>query len=371
MPSKLRFTDPARSSFFATLRQRVDAHFRDQQLSKHANGAMWAKLSFFLLVFLILYGLIISNQFGPWTMLVLAIGLGMSCSFIGFNVCHDALHGSLSENARLNKAIGLFFNLLGANPYVWGISHNIVHHTYTNIPGHDEDLEIAPGLVRVTDEEAASFHHQFQHFYAFGLYGLASLSWVFRKDYVKFFQPKIGQTATRQHPRIEYFNLFFFKGLYYVLFIGVPLLVLSITWWQFLIGFLAMHLAEGLVLGLVFQLAHVVEETHLVEPNAEGNIEEAWAIHQLRTTANFSPTNPLADFLCGGLNRQIEHHLFPRICHIHYPALSQIVKQTALEYGIPYVENPSFAAALQSHYRVLRKYGKEAYARQQAAAVLA
>jgi linoleoyl-CoA desaturase len=370
MTSKLRFTDPSRSPFFATLRQRVDAYFRENQLSKHANRAMWAKLSFFLLLFLVLYGLIISNQFGPWTMLLLAIGLGTSCSFIGFNVCHDALHGSLSRNARVNHAIGLLFNVLGANPYVWGISHNVVHHTYTNIPGHDEDLEIAPGLVRVTDEEEVNSFHRYQHYYAFALYGLASLSWVFRKDYVKFFQSKIGETCTKNHPSIEYFNLFFFKGLYYILFIVLPLAVLSITWWQFLIGFVVMHLAEGLVLGLVFQLAHLVEETHLPEPNADGNIEEAWAVHQMRTTANFAPTNPMADFLCGGLNRQIEHHLFPRICHIHYPALSKIVKATAQEYGIPYVEKPSFGAALQSHYRVLRKYGKEEYARQQQQAVL-
>lgn len=333
---------------------------------------MWAKLSFFLLLFVVLYALIISNQFGPWTMLLLAMGLGMSCSFIGFNVCHDALHGSLSKNPRINKAIGLVFNVVGANPYVWGIAHNVVHHTYTNIPGHDEDLEIAPGLVRVTDEEKISPVHRFQHYYAFALYGLASLSWVFRKDYVKFFQSKIGEVETKSHPRIEYFNLFFFKALYYGLFIVIPLMVLSITWWQFLIGFVVMHLAEGLVLGLVFQLAHLVEDTNLAEPNAEGNIEEAWAVHQMRTTANFAPTNPMADFLCGGLNRQIEHHLFPRICHIHYPALSKIVRATAQEYNIPYVENPTFWAALQSHYRVLRKYGKEDYARsRQETAVMA
>lgn len=333
---------------------------------------MWAKLGFFLLLFAVLYGLIISNQFGPWTMLLLAIGLGMSCSFIGFNVCHDAMHGSLSKNPRVNKAIGLIFNVLGANPYVWGIAHNVVHHTYTNIPGHDEDLEIAPGLVRVTDEDKVNAVHRFQHYYAFALYGLASLSWVFRKDYVKFFQSKIGEVETKDHPRIEYFNLFFFKALYYALFIVLPLAVLSITWWQFLIGFIIMHVAEGLVLGLVFQLAHLVEDTHQAEPNADGNIEEAWAIHQMRTTANFAPTNPMADFFCGGLNREIEHHLFPRICHIHYPALSKIVRATAQEYNIPYVENPTFWAALQSHYRVLRKYGKEDYARQkQQTAVLA
>ncbi len=331
---------------------------------------MWAKTAFFLSTFALLYGLIISDYFNPWVMLVLAIGLGMTNAFIGFNVCHDAIHGSFTDNARVNRALGQIFIVLGASPYVWSISHNVVHHTYTNIAGHDEDLEVAPGLVRVDEDEPVKAIHRFQHIYAFALYGLASLSWVLRKDYVKFFQAEIGKTSTRNHPRREYFNLFFYKALYYVLFIAVPLVVLSVTWWQFLIGFLVMHVAEGVVLGLVFQLAHLVEDTQLLAPNAEGNIEEAWAIHQMQTTANFSSNSPLAAFLCGGLNRQVEHHLFPKICHIHYPAISKIVKATAHEYGVPYVENRTFLTALQSHYRLLRRFGKEAYQQQRAEAAL-
>ncbi|HTE33077.1 MAG TPA: fatty acid desaturase, partial [Chryseolinea sp.] len=113
------------------------------------------------------------------------------------------------------------------------------------------------------------------------------------------------------HPKVEYFNLFFYKAIYYFLFIVLPLLVMGLTWWQFIIGFVAMHFAEGLVLGLVFQLAHVVEDTEI--RYAENNsIEDSWAVHQLKTTANFAPTNKLANFLCGGLNLQVEHHLFPK-----------------------------------------------------------
>jgi linoleoyl-CoA desaturase len=366
MSHQLRFIDSQRSPFFAVTRQRVEAYFKENNLSRHANATMWAKTAFFLALFILLYGLIISDVFNAWTMLGLAMALGITCACIGFNVCHDAVHGSFTGSQRVNRAIGLIFNLLGANPYVWSITHNVVHHTYTNIPGHDEDIEIAPGLVRVTDDEPVNRIQQYQHVYAFALYGLASLSWVFRKDYVKFFRQEIGRTCNRNHPRKEYFNLFFFKALYYSLFILIPLLTLSITWWQFVIGFVAMHFAEGLTLGLVFQLAHLVEGTHLPEPNADGNIDEAWAIHQMQTTANFSTESRFAEFFCGGLNRQIEHHLFPKVCHIHYPAISKIVKATALEYGVPYHENPTFFGALQSHYRLLRKFGKEDYQRQRA-----
>ncbi|MDQ3535897.1 MAG: acyl-CoA desaturase [Bacteroidota bacterium] len=356
---KLKFIDKEKSLFFATVRKRVDSYFKENNISKYANSHMIFKTIFFLGGMVFIYALIISNQFGAWTMLFLAILLGMFSAFNGFNVCHDAIHGSYSKNKNVNLGLGLVFNLLGANAYVWSITHNLVHHTYTNIPGHDEDIEVAPGLVRLSPEEEYKSIMKYQKYYAFLLYGLASLSWVLRKDYVKFFQPKIGHYDNTKHPKIEYFNLFFFKIVNYTVFIIIPLLVLDITWWQFLIGFICYHLAQGLVLGLVFQLAHVVEETDFPSPNEEGNIEEAWAIHQMRTTANFSRDSRMANFLCGGLNFQVEHHLFPNICHVHYKDISPIVKKTAYEFNLPYNDNPSFMDALKSHYHMLDKFGKK------------
>jgi linoleoyl-CoA desaturase len=361
MSSKLRFIDSTQSAFFATVRQRADAYFTANNLSKNADAAMWFKVAFFLGGAVFIYSLIISNQFSAWQMLGLAALMGMFLAFNGFNVCHDAIHGSLSDKAWVNKVFGLVFNVIGANAYVWSITHNVVHHTYTNIPGHDEDIEVAPGLVRLSPEEELKPIQQYQHFYAFLLYGLASLSWVFRKDYVKFFKDTIGFYDNSKRPKGELFNLFFFKGVYYILFIVLPLVLLNVTWWQFIIGFVVMHLAEGLVLGLVFQLAHVVEGTDFPSPNEEGNMEEAWAVHQMRTTANFAVDNPIVNFFCGGLNMQIEHHLFAKTCHTHYKALAPIVKQTAHEFGLPYIENKTFTSALVSHYRMLRKFGKEDY----------
>jgi linoleoyl-CoA desaturase len=360
MTKKIKFINTSKSAFYTTLRKRVDIHFETQKLSVHANLAMWFKAVFFLGSFIILYSLIFFAGFAPLVMLGLSVLLGIFGAFVGFNICHDAIHNSFSKKPFINKSFGFLFSLIGASAYVWSICHNIVHHTYTNIAGHDEDIDVAPGLIRFSETEPANKIHRYQHLYAFGLYSLAMLSWVFRKDYKKFFQTKIGCQATN-HPKIEYFNLFFFKFLYYFLFIVLPLIVLDITWWQFIIGFLAMQLAQGLVLGLVFQLAHVVEGTTFPQPNYDGNIEEAWAIHQMMTTANFSTNSKFAGFLCGGLNRQIEHHLFPKICHIHYPSIGKIIKDTALEFNLPYIENPTFLSALSSHYRMLKKLGKEAY----------
>lgn len=340
---------------------------KEKGISRNANPAMWRKIAFYLTVFAGLYALILSNQFGPWTMFGMTLLLGVFSALVGFNVCHDAIHGSLSPNSKVNKVFSFVFNLVGASPYVWNLTHNVVHHTYTNIPGHDEDIEVAPGLIRVAPGEKVNKLQRFQHVYAFGLYSLSSLSWVLRKDYIKFFQKQIGAQDTTNHPKAEYYKLFAYKALYYVLFIVLPLVVLDITWWQFIIGFLGLHLAEGLVMGLVFQLAHVVEGTEFPEPNEQGNMEEAWADHQMRTTANFAMKNKLAGFLLGGLNQQIEHHLFPKVCHIHYPGISKIVKETAHEFGLPYIESPTFSQALGSHYRMLKKLGWQAYKEQELA----
>lgn len=360
MIKKVKFTNVNKSAFYATLRKRVDTHFEERDLSINANGAMWLKAVFFLGTFITLYLLIILGNLSAPIMLGLATLLGVFGAFVGFNICHDAIHKAFSKNQAINKSFSILFSLIGASAYVWSICHNIVHHTYTNISGHDEDIDVAPGLIRFCENEPVNKLQRYQHIYAFGLYSLAMLSWVFRKDYKKFFQTKIGSQVAN-HPRIEYFNLFFFKFLYYFLFIVLPLIVLDVTWWQFIIGFLAMQFAQGLVLGLVFQLAHVVEGTSFPHPNDDGNIEEAWAAHQMMTTANFAVDSKLAAFFCGGLNRQIEHHLFPKICHIHYPAIGKIVKETALEFNLPYIESPTFGTALASHYRTLKRLGKYAY----------
>jgi linoleoyl-CoA desaturase len=357
MNTSLKFIDSGNSQFFATVKKRTDEYFKANKLSKNANAAMVIKTVVYLVSFVSLYLLIVLEVVPLFASLFLAILLGMNMAFIGFNICHDALHGSYSKHPWINKSLGFLFNIIGANVYVWNITHNKVHHTYTNIIGHDGDLEVAPGMVRITSSEKLKPWHKYQHIYAFFLYSLASLSWFFRKDYVKFFQKNIGNHVNK-HPKIEYFNLFFYKMVYYGLFIIIPLTVMEITWWQFLIGFLAMNFAEGLIMALVFQLAHLVEDTDMPHPLEDENIEESWASHQLRTTANFARKSKVMTFLCGGLNYQVEHHLFPKTCHIHYPAISEIVKETAIEFDLPYLENESFASALKSHYHFLKKFGQ-------------
>lgn len=355
--TRLKF--PVKSLFFTTLKQRVNQHFEQSGQDKYANKAMWAKAGVFLGGFIFCYVLIMSNILPLWLLWICSGLLGIFSAFVGFNVCHDAIHGSFSRNPMINSVLSSLFTLLGASPYIWNLTHNGIHHTFTNISGHDEDLIIAPGLIRIHKDDKKLKIQRFQHWYAFAVYGLASLSWVFRKDYMKIFKSELGSKNV-SHPRKAYVKLFLSKALYYFLFIALPLIVLDITWWQFLIGFFTLHMGQGFTMGLVFQLAHVVEETSFPEPASSGMMDDNWAEHQLRTTGNFSSDSRMAAFFLGGLNRQIEHHLFPKICHIHYREIGKIVKQTAQEFGIPYLESENFFTATRSHFRLLRKFAREA-----------
>lgn len=358
MSNKIKFAKAGAHDFYSTLNKRVEEYFTSNKLSKNANGMMVFKTVFFLAIPITVYLLLILNPNPLYIQYILWAILGFFTAFIGLNISHDAIHGALSKHKGMNKFLSYTFNIIGANAYMWGIMHNIVHHTYTNIDGHDEDIESVP-LLRVSPHQKLLKINRYQYWYAFLLYGLGSLSWVFVKDYVKFFKKKIGNYENKKHPRIEYFNLFFFKLVYYTLFFVVPLIFINALWWQIVLGLLLLHFCEGVTMAVIFMLAHVVEETDFPLPDERGNIQNSWAIHQLYTTADFGRGNNILNFFCGGLNFQVEHHLYPRICHVHYKAISQIVETTAEEYNLRYNANPSFGGAILSHIRLLKRLGRE------------
>ena len=358
MSVKIKFNNREQSDFITTLKQRVNEYFEKRHKSKFGNWQMYSKLIFFFGGLVTIYLLLLSDWFSPLTTLFLWMGLGLFIAFTGFNVAHDAVHGAFSKYPVLNKIFSYVFNLVGANEYMWKIMHNIVHHTYTNIPGHDEDLEPV-SLIRLNTEKKLKKIHRYQHWYAMFFYSLASLSWVLKKDFVTFFQKKIGNYENKKHPLHEYFILFGSKAIYFFVFIVLPMLLLSVPWWQIVIGFMLLHFVEGVTIAVVFQLAHVVESTDFPEPASDGTMENAWAIHQVKTTANFARKSFLANWFFGGLNFQVEHHLFPQICHVHYKKLSVIVKQTAEEFNLRYNEYQTMWQAFCSHLRMLKRLGRE------------
>ncbi len=302
------------------------------------------------------YAAIMSNRFGPWQMLALCCVLGTAAAAIGLNIAHDASHGAYSSNPRVNRFFAHAFTLLGVHEYYWNISHNMIHHGFTNIPGADADLHPPPILRYFDAPTQTRWYHRYQHIYSYGLYSLASLLWVFHKDYNHIANGVHDRYPKPNVPLAEYFILALGKGFHYFAFLAVPLLFCKAPFWQVLIGFLVMHLVTGTLLAIVFAVGHLVDDVSLGHPNDEGVIGDSFAAHQLRTTANFSPTNRLMGWAVGGLNFQIEHHLFPRVCHAHYRQLAPIVRATAAEFGLPYVAYESFGAAHTAHRRFLKKY---------------
>lgn len=354
--TRVTFNNKVSRDFSKTVKSRVNAYFEENKLSRHANFEMVSKTVILLTLYFGAYAMILSGQFSLGLMWFLCVVMGIGMAGIGFSISHDALHGAYSSNSTINKLLGYTFDLMGANGYIWKITHNIIHHTYTNIHGHDEDLEVAE-FIRLSPHSEHKPVHRVQHILAFFAYSFATFFWVFIKDYRYFFKDTLGPYENKSHPVSEWITLIVTKILYYSYTLVIPYLVLDITILQLLIGFVSLHLTAGLILGIIFQLAHVVEETDHPEPNEENMIDEHWAIHEMVTTNNFARDNKLLSWYIGGLNFQIEHHLFPKICSIHYPEISKIVEKTAHEFDIPYNHHETFREAVASHYRTLKKFG--------------
>lgn len=354
----LKFSNRSQNDFVQTLNSRVNAYFKDNNISRYANGAMVFKTLFHLTIWIGLYLAIMTNTFtnSPWLYAAWGV-LGFFNAMVALNIGHDAIHGSYSKHKWINDLLSHTFTLNGASVYMWRKMHNVAHHTYTNIEGYDEDIESVP-FIRMSPEKPLKPVHKYQHIFSFMVYGLATISWAFVKDYVKFFKNEVGNYNGADHPKKEYILLFVYKLLNYALFLAVPFIFLEQAWWITVIGLLIMHYTTGFTIAIIFMLAHVVEETHFPMPDAEGNLENSWAVHQLYTTADFSSDSHLAGFLSGGLNLQVEHHLFPNICHIHYKPLAKIVKKTAAEFGYPHYDG-SFFHQVASHARFLKRMGRE------------
>lgn len=357
MSTKVGFRSASDCEFTKTLKSRIDAYFEENHLSRHMTPLMAAKIVFYLGGYLGIFAAILSGRFSEPVMLLMATVMGFFVSGIGFNISHDASHGGLSAHPWVNRLFAHTFTLIGANAYNWGVSHNVVHHTFTNIPEADGDLYPVP-LMRFNPGMELRPIHRYQHLFAWSLYCLTSLMWVTKKDFRHFFQDKLIIYEKPKPPLFEYFILFGGKIAYYVAIFGLPMWLLSLPFWKVLIGFIAMHLVAGFMLATVFQLGHLVEGTAFPSV-AGGRLQESFASHQCQTSANFACQSFLASWITGGLNCQIEHHLFPRVCHIHYPKLAPIVKKTAEEFGVQYIEYPSFAAALRSHYRTMKRLGQQ------------
>ncbi|MBS1772104.1 MAG: acyl-CoA desaturase [Bacteroidetes bacterium] len=293
-----------------------------------------------------------------WLFYSLWFLMGIGMVGIGCSIMHDSNHGSYSDNKTLNKYLGKIIALVGGYEVTWKIQHNILHHTYTNIEGLDDDIN-AGVFLRFSPHSKRYAIHKYQHLYAWFLYGLLTLQWATIKDFRQVYDYHKKDLLKKEKITLgkAMLQLVVYKVLYYTLLFVIPIAVMGIAWQHVLIGFLIMHFTAGLLLSCIFQLAHVIEECEFPAPTDDMKMQNSWAVHQILNTANFSPNSRMVNWFVGGLNRQIEHHLFPHICHVHYKNIAVLVKQTAKEYGLQYQEQKTFVHALVNHYKMLKKLG--------------
>lgn len=347
---------PARVGFHQTLHQRVNSYFEETNRPSTGDWRLFLKTGIILVWVVSAYVTLVFLSDSVLTTAISAFALAQGFILVGFNIMHDGGHGSYSRNKTVNFLMASTLDLLGGSRMLWRQKHNILHHTYTNVDGLDDDLETF-GLIRLSPGQKWRFWHRFQHLYAFPLYSLLTVSWVF-SDFRKYFSGRIGEYKLQKPAKSEVWSFFLGKFLFfgYVLVIPMwlhpPLQVLAV--------FFAIHLVIGLTVALVFQLAHTVEGNEFPEPDPNtGVMENEWSVHQVETTADFAPDNPFATWYLGGLNYQIEHHLFSKISHIHYPALGKIVRQTCADFGIDYTCYPNIRTAVVMHYRFLKKLARQ------------
>jgi linoleoyl-CoA desaturase len=337
----------------------VEAHLRETGRRERDCPEMYLKTALIFASFAACYGLLVFVASTWWQAVPLAILLGLTVVAIGFNVMHDASHGAYSERPALNRLMNSSLDLVGGSSYFWHWKHIVFHHTFVNVAGYDTDINLA-GLGRLTPHHPRASIHRWQHWYVWLLYAAMVIKWHLFDDFRLVVTGRIGP-HTVPPPRGRDLAIFVSGKLaFWTLAFAVPLLLHPL--WVVASLYALSAAVTGLVLGAVFQLAHCVEDADFPLEHSPGHMENAWAIHQVETTVDFARNSVLASQLLGGLNYQIEHHLFPRMCHVNYPAIAPIVELTCAEFSVRYQHNATVLAALQSHWRWLRRLGAAATA---------
>jgi len=358
----VKFAPKKGEGFYDVLKERINTYFEENKVQTHGDSSMVWKTIIMVSLYVVPYfamlaGVGANNLFvfyGLWFLM----GIGMVG--IGCGVMHDSNHDTYSGNKGVNKYMGKIIALVGGYEPNWRIQHNILHHTYTNIEGLDHDLD-AGVFLRFSPHSKHYKMHRFQHIYAWVLYGLLTLQWATIKDFRQVIQYEKLDLLRKEKLTLRkaLLQVTLYKVIYYGYLFVVPIFVFGMAWQHVLIGFIIMHFVGGFSLSVIFQLAHVMEDCEFPEVADDRKMENTWAVHQLLNTADFSPRSPFMNWFVGGLNHQVEHHLFPHISHIHYRKIAPIVRQTAQEFGLPYFVQPTFLHALYYHGKMLKKMGRK------------
>ncbi|HZH65696.1 MAG TPA: acyl-CoA desaturase [Flavisolibacter sp.] len=353
--AKVSFNNKGQA-FFSSLKASVDQYFTQNNLKKTGNWKLYLKTMILIPLSSAIYIFLLVGTYSALVGILLTLVLGLGLVAIAFNVMHDSCHGSYSSKKWVNDLFSYTMNALGSNAYMWKIKHNVIHHTYTNVDGIDDDIAKSP-VLRLCPSQKWVPAHKYQFVYMFFLYSLSTILWAWVTDFITYVSRKMVVTEMKMNFK-EHFLFWLTKLLYFGFYALLPIVLLG--WQTWLIGYLILNVTMGITLSMVFQLAHIVEKTEFEEAGEKPRqLDTEWAIHELRTTANFAPKNKIVTWFAGGLNFQVEHHLFPKISHVHYKELSKIVQDHCDRFGIPYHSYPKMRQAVLSHIKVMKQLGKK------------
>ena len=344
------------TAFRGDLETEVAGFFKSQGISRQGGYAIWVKTAVLFVWLAVSYGVLVFVAKGSWQVLLAATSLACAMAGIGFNVQHDGGHRSFATSNTVNRAMAFSLDVMGGSSYFWHYKHGIAHHGCPNISGSDDDVYIGP-LGRLTPHDRRFWFLRFQHLYIWFLYALLAIKWQLLDDFRCIIKPGIADTKVPRPAGMELALFWTGKVVFFGLALVLPMFFHP--WQGVVYVFLFTGAILGLLLGVVFQLAHCLGEADFAKPPLPGQVmERDWATHQVESTVDFARDSTLVTLFIGGLNFQIEHHLFPRVCHTHYPALSKIVERVCQKHGVRYTAHTKASAALGSHYRWLRQLGR-------------
>lgn len=351
--AKIIFPKASDENFYHELKQRI----RPIMLRHKKKAEVLTIIQTILFPLLYVTGyilLLIKGKSLPWFYFSYAL-IGVMLPLTVLNIVHDALHHSLFKSSKANRLAVYFLDLMGGNGYVWGKRHVNFHHGYTNIPGWDVDLE-KKKIFRLSPTDKLRKAHRFQHLYMPLVYMLFTFHWVVFRDFKDYFDPNSMFRRRTKVPKREYVKLILFKLFYYSYIIVIPVILLQHPWYHFLFGFLLLHAIASLITLSIILPTHWDEHAEFRLPNKAMQMKEDWALHQLTTTNDYATNQPAFNFLLGGLNHHIAHHLFPSINHNYLPGITKEIEKITKEQSLPY-KCFSFGGAIRSHFRLLKKNG--------------
>jgi linoleoyl-CoA desaturase len=357
---KIRYaSSDTAEQIYLKLRQNAEHYFVENKLPKHATVFMAYKMGIFLLFIVAgYYGL---TQSSEWTAVFSAyLLLTFASLLLSINLGHDAAHHALTGNPKIDDFIfQTIFMFQGLSGYLWQLRHNYSHHVLPNVQEHDTDMELTNLISLEADPSKAKWFHVYQHWYAPLLYSFVSFHLLFIQDFQFFLKKNHANLHVAEIPMREWVKMIFNKIFYFGLTFGLPAFVGNSDALTLVTAWVVAHLLISVFVAFTFFISHHVTELNYITPDHQ-IIEDSWIHHQITTTIDFSIENPFANFIFGGFNLHVAHHVFPEVSHEHYPALTQMIRKTLKENELEHwYQSFSFGRGCLSHLAHLRQVANE------------